>query len=268
MQLHALSRQTYPGEWELIVSDNGSTDETASIIRDHAIGNSINLTVVDSSEKKGAAYARNVGVACSQGEFLAFTDADDLVHDDWLAELVSVATLYDAVAGEIEIRRLNSAKTFSWRPLSTPGRSFTDPQFLPYFMGCNFGVWKSVLNEVGGFDEDFKPAGEDVELAWRIQRAGFTLGLQPKAIVSYRLRASLAETCRQLRHYGVSDSRLYAKFKEHGMQPMRGRELLALTFLILLQNPLLPTTLTRTNRGMWLARMSYVLGRVEGHFLT
>lgn len=268
IQLQALSRQTYRGEWELVVSDNGSTDETGLILRNHPFGDSVKFTVVDSSKKPGTAYARNRGVACSKGEFLAFTDADDLVHEDWLAELVSAATSYDAVAGEIEIERLNSAEAFTWRPLSTPGQSFTDPQFLPYFMGCNFGVWRSVLNEVGGFDEAFKPAGEDVELAWRIQKAGFTLGLQPKAIVSYRLRSSLTETCRQLRHYGVSDSRLYAKFREHGMRRMRGRELSALTFLVLLQNPLLPTVLTRTNRGMWLARMSYVLGRVQGYFLT
>jgi len=64
--------------WEVIVSNNGSTDETVAIVEQYQ-DKLPNLRIVDSSDQRGAAHARNVGALAAAGEALAFCDADDEV---------------------------------------------------------------------------------------------------------------------------------------------------------------------------------------------
>jgi len=76
-QLEALSRQTYSGEWELIICDNGSTDGTRG--RALAWQGALPLRIVDASAKKGVAHARNVGIEATRGAYVLICDADDVV---------------------------------------------------------------------------------------------------------------------------------------------------------------------------------------------
>src|SRR4051812_33344836 len=97
-QLRGLAGQTYAGEWEVVVADNGSTDSTRAIAElwrpelPH-------LRVVDAGASGGPAAARNRGAAAAEGEFLAFCDADDIVTPDWLASLVEAGLDHDIVTG-------------------------------------------------------------------------------------------------------------------------------------------------------------------------
>ncbi|MBI3963223.1 MAG: glycosyltransferase [Deinococcus sp.] len=74
--------QTYR-DFELIVVDDGSTDGTLALVRRQAMGKV--LTRLNG----GPAAARNTGLAEAQGEYLAFLDADDLWHPEWLAHTVA-----------------------------------------------------------------------------------------------------------------------------------------------------------------------------------
>jgi glycosyltransferase involved in cell wall biosynthesis len=77
-QLHALADQDYSGDFEVVVSDNGSTDGTRAHV--DRMSFPFPLRCVDSSQVRGVSHARNVGIAAARGEFLAITDHDDAVH--------------------------------------------------------------------------------------------------------------------------------------------------------------------------------------------
>ena len=82
-QLEALAKQVWVGNWEVVISDNGARDETLEIVEEFK-EKLPNLQVVDASNRKGAGYARNLGVSKARGDTILFCDADDEVAPGWL----------------------------------------------------------------------------------------------------------------------------------------------------------------------------------------
>jgi glycosyltransferase involved in cell wall biosynthesis len=219
-QLDALARQTYPGPWELLVVDNGSTDATVTIARD-ARARLPQLRVVDAGRVPGVSRARNAGIAAATGDFLVFADGDDLVADDWLARMADAAATCDFVAGVVDRAR------FTHGPGADPARARSSaripfPGFLPFAMGANFGVRARVVAEVGAFDETYAGGGEDPDFSWRVQLAGHEL-CEADAVTHYRERARLRDLARQFYRYGVSDPHLFREFRDRGMARPAGR---------------------------------------------
>ena len=85
-QLEALANQQWSKPWKIIISDNGSTDDSVTIV-EHYKEKLPNLRVVDVSDKSGRAHACNVGALAAAGEALAFCDADDEVAAGWVAAM-------------------------------------------------------------------------------------------------------------------------------------------------------------------------------------
>jgi glycosyltransferase involved in cell wall biosynthesis len=205
-QLEALAAQTYDGDWELIVVDNGSSDDTvARVLRwsDRIAG----LQVVRAAGRRGPAHARNVGIAAASSDLVLVCDADDRVTPGWIAALVEALTRHDAVAGAIAGSGSGSG--------APSGFGFG---FLPAFATCSAAFHKRAWNAVGGFDESL-PTCEDLDLAWRIQLAGFTLGQCPEAIVHYRGAATAGDEFRTWFRYGRYQPRLLARFRADGLRP-------------------------------------------------
>ncbi|HEY4573152.1 MAG TPA: glycosyltransferase family A protein, partial [Thermoanaerobaculia bacterium] len=86
VQLAALTRQSWPGGWEVIVADNGSTDGSREIVESYR-GRLPGLALVDASDRRGQAHARNLGAAAATGDALLFCDADDEVAPGWMEAL-------------------------------------------------------------------------------------------------------------------------------------------------------------------------------------
>src|SRR4051812_31222858 len=105
-QLAALAAQTYEGDWELVVVDNGCSDRTIEIARDWA-PRFPRLRIADATRRRGLNVARNAGAAAARGDFLAFCDADDVASPGWLAALASAAPEADVVGGRLEWETLN-----------------------------------------------------------------------------------------------------------------------------------------------------------------
>ncbi|MGA9869540.1 MAG: glycosyltransferase family A protein, partial [Rhodococcus sp. (in: high G+C Gram-positive bacteria)] len=141
VQLEALAAQDYAGDFEVVVSDNGSNDGT----REHVEGISSTLTLrcVDASRTRGVSHARNVGIDAARGEFLAIVDHDDAVHPGWLSALVRAAEEFDALGGPSEVDSLNSKEMASWRAVPPPEERF-DSIYLPWAKGNNFAMWRRV----------------------------------------------------------------------------------------------------------------------------
>src|SRR5436309_9736329 len=85
-QLEALVDQDFTGEWEVVVADNGSTDDSRDIVRRFA-DRLPDLRVLDASQAVGAAHARNVALREARGDVFVVTDADDVVDRGWVTAM-------------------------------------------------------------------------------------------------------------------------------------------------------------------------------------
>jgi len=181
---------------EIIVVDNQSHDDTAAIVR--AFGPAVVLT---SEARRGAAAARNRGIAEARGEIVAFTDADCVVDPEWLAELVT--GLRDPAVGIAggRIRALRPCTRIAELGEDIHDHAQAMQSTPPYAISMNWASPKRVLDEVGRFDEAFL-RGQDVDLTYRIMRAGHRLAYVDRAVVYHRNRATLVALLREARMHG------------------------------------------------------------------
>ncbi|WP_285596790.1 glycosyltransferase family A protein [Kineosporia sp. NBRC 101731] len=212
LQLEALTRQSYRGPWEVIISDNGSTDESRAIaerFRDRLPG----FRIIDSSDQPGAGPARNAAAAVARHDYLAFCDADDEVTPTWLEALGAALAENTFIAGRFEPCKLNSARAYRSRPLQQSSGLQESPfgPDLPHAGAGNMAVRRDVFEAVGGFDAEVETL-EDTDLCWRIQLAGSPLVFVPQAIVHVRLRSSATSVWRQGRAYGRAAALLETRY--------------------------------------------------------
>lgn len=261
-QLDSLVKQTYTGPVEVIVADNGSDDGLPEHLLEYGQRDLLNLRRVDAGTARGASFARNVGAAASQGEFLAFCDADDLVHPEWIATLVEHAQENDIVGTAIETESVNSGKALDWTP-TTPPEQQGKTNFLPFAIGASLGCWKSVYMDVGGMSRDLV-ASEDVEFCWRAQLKGYSLGFVPTQLVAYRLRSRLVPLMKQSYNLGYGFAQLQGIYRSDGCPPVHLRRAMRWWALLVLGNPLVPRFITRISRGQWLRAVAAHVGEVSG----
>jgi glycosyltransferase involved in cell wall biosynthesis len=256
-QLRALDAQTYRGEWEIVVADNGSTDRTVAVATtwNHP---GVELRVIDASQRPGSSWARNRGAEDARGDFLMFCDADDAVVPGWLDAVAVAARDYDAVTGPQDASEINAPEIIDWR---TPrARRLPVADFLPYAPSCNLGVWADVYKRSGGFDERY-PQAHDVEWSWRAQLAGFTLGFATDAVVHYRYRDTVRGVARQAYLSGLDSARLYHDYRSRGMRRRRlGSSLRVWAWLVVR----LPYLTVHERRGIWVRRAGEAWGRLRG----
>lgn len=207
-QLKALADQAYDIDVELVISDNGSTDNTVEICKRFADSFS-RFIIVDSSDRAGVCYARNIGALASSGGFLVFCDHDDVVRPGYLAAMSRGLSSYHAVGG-VAISE-GSAGELAKFEVRSPLRLVMG--YLPSATGAALGVRRSVFTAVQGFDMSFQKGADETDFCWRVQRAGFTLGGVPDAVVDYRQRDNLTDAARQFFHYGRTHVQLWAKYR-------------------------------------------------------
>jgi peptidoglycan/xylan/chitin deacetylase (PgdA/CDA1 family)/GT2 family glycosyltransferase len=171
--LQSIKRQDYAAEYEVIVVDNASTDNTAQIARDWG------AQVVYES-KRSPACARQKGAEVATGKIIAFIDADTRAPAHWLSTIVW------RFLCEPEMVALSGPYAYSDAGKFTRISSYvgnflniiTDQLFRKVFRkggaiwGCNFAVRRSAFWQVGGFDTNIKFYGEEYELSLRLRKAG------------------------------------------------------------------------------------------------
>ncbi len=212
VQLEALSRQDCPVPWNVVISNNRSTDRSVAIARSFA-GRLPGLKIIDAFDRAGAGYARNIAAQATSAPLLAFCDADDEAAPDWLPTMVAALQQHTFVAGRFESRRLNDARTLRSRPLQQD-TALQDSPFgpgLPHAGAGNLGVHRDLFLSVGGFDPLVSYL-EDTDLCWRIQLAGARLVFQPAAVMHVRLRSSLSTMFGQGRAYGAASALLEKRY--------------------------------------------------------
>jgi glycosyltransferase involved in cell wall biosynthesis len=221
-QLAALCRQDVPFPWEILLCDNGSTDGTVAVVREWQ-DQLPQLRLLDASARRGPGAARNVGAAAASSPLLLFCDADDVVADDWLREMHGALRKEKFVTGNSRRPELNSRPGAPMYFDFSTYRMYVFPQ-LPGAGAGNMGVHKAVFDEVGGFDDSLR-TGEDLDLCWRLQLAGYRLSIHRAAIVHVSNREGLGASFRQAYGYGVGDKRLRHKYARvipafEGVEPL------------------------------------------------
>lgn len=220
-QLEALVAQSYDGPWEIVVADNGSTDDSADRVRAWS-ARSDRIRLVEASDEQGAHYARNRAIEDSDGELVLFCDADDVVRPGWIAAMVEALSHHDLVGGRLVIDRINPEPARTWSgpgPLSTTA---TDDGVrrhrggVDFAVAANLGTHRRVTDAIGGWRGDYDGC-EDVDFSLRAQLAGFTIGSAPDAMVDYRVRSDLRSLARNFYFYGKGA----ARFARHELAAQR-----------------------------------------------
>src|SRR3989441_5569230 len=207
--LEGLARLAYP-DYEVIVVDDGSTDATAAIAQEYDCH-------LIRTANRGLANARNTGLKAATGEIVAYIDDDAYPDPHWLTYLAAtfMSTSYAGVGGP------NLAPPGDG-PIAecvarAPGRPvhvlLTDRE-AEHIPGCNMAFRKSCLEEINGFDPQFRAAGDDVDVCWRLQERGWTLAFHPAAMVWHHHRKSLRAYWKQQIGYGRAEAMLERKWPE------------------------------------------------------
>jgi glycosyltransferase involved in cell wall biosynthesis len=206
----ALAQQAFDGGFEVLVSDNGSTDGSIAVA--HEFDDRLHLRVLNASEQRGQTYARNVGAAASSGDSLVFLDQDDVIGPGYLSAMVGALGEHELVAARVDTERLNEGWVASTRELAQSTRL---PQAtLPWAYGCALGIRRALFEQLGGFDTGLYVAAEDVDLCWRAAKLGVELAFVSDAVLSYRFPDTYRGLFRQGRRYGIGQIEVNRK---HGV---------------------------------------------------
>ena len=189
--------------FETIVVDNGSSDGSADLAE-----REFGARVIRNRENRGFCAANNQGIAAAHGAFIALLNNDAEAEPDWLAEL------HRACSREPEIG-MAASKVLVWENpkiidkaghLIFPdgqnrGRGtgaldkgqFDREEEVLWPDGCAAMYRRSMLDEIGGFDEDFFAYGDDAELGLRARIAGWRCWYTPRAIVRHHRGATMGK---------------------------------------------------------------------------
>jgi glycosyltransferase involved in cell wall biosynthesis len=207
--LAGISKLNYP-DYEVIVVNDGSTDATLEIAR------GFNVRLIN-TENRGLSAARNTGMDAATGDIIAYTDDDAYPDPDWLTFLATALVRSDCAAiGGPNISPYNDneiAKCVANAP-GGPLHVLLDDELAEHIPGCNMAYWRERLVAINGFDPQFRVAGDDVDVCWRIQAQGWTLGFCAAAVVWHHRRPSIRAYVKQQRGYAHAEAMLLAKWPD------------------------------------------------------
>lgn len=166
----SLSQKVY----EVLVVDDGSTDDTPKIVRDF-MKKYKNIRYFR-QEHKGLSAGRNLGISKARGKIVAFTDDDCIPDRAWLENLLKAFRKESNIVGvEGKVITDSPAPLFSSAPMNLKGKNFT---------GCNSAYKKAILKEIGGYDKRFFAIRDDSDIAFRVMSQG-KIVFAPEAVVRH-----------------------------------------------------------------------------------
>ena len=202
--LTSLKEINYPS-YEVILVDDGSTDNTQEIAASH------NWVKNVRQENKGLSFARNVGAHASCGDVIVYTDSDCMADPDWLYYLMGTLLSgdYAGVGGpNISPPAENWVQACVSAAPGGPNHVLLTDVVAEHIPGCNMAFHRWAFDQVGGFDPEYRKAGDDVDFCWRLQQSGGVIAFSPAAIVWHYRRFTLQAFRKQQQGYGEAESML------------------------------------------------------------
>ena len=202
-----LTRLDYP-DYEVIVVDDGSTDATARIASEFEVR-------LIRTENRGLSRARNTGLAAARGEIVAYLDDDAFPDQHWLRYLALKFARSEHVAvGGPNLAPPDDgavADCVANAP-GNPTHILIDDDLAEHIPGCNMAFRKRALEAIGGFDPRFRATADDVDVCWRLQDRGWTVGFSPIALVWHHRRNTTWRYLKQQFGYGRGEALLEQKW--------------------------------------------------------
>jgi len=205
--LESLAKLNYP-DYEVIVVNDGSTDGSLAIAERYGYCRII------SQPNKGLSVARNVGAEAATGEIVAYTDSDCVADPDWLSYLIAKMEAADLSAcGGPNFPPPEESLVPAAVAVSPGGPTHVllADDIAEHIAGCNMAFRREALLRLGGFDPIYRAAGDDVDICWRFQDAGYTIGFSPAAVVWHFRRNTVKAYLGQQRGYGKAEALVYSK---------------------------------------------------------
>lgn len=218
IQLSAIARQVTGYTWEVLIADNGSRDRTVAVADSYRDRISA-LRIVDATQTRGAAYARNAGANAAMGQSILFCDADDEMGEGYIEAMGLALERERFVACRYDFAKLNRSWLAAARGAAKDGQSdglaggYCHPT-LPYAGAGGLGVAKAVHCAVDGFDMGLKAmAGqEDTDYCIRIPLGGTRLVFVPDAVMHVRFRDTVTGVFRQAWAWAESGAHVQRRY--------------------------------------------------------
>jgi glycosyltransferase involved in cell wall biosynthesis len=221
--LESVRLLTFNRPWELILVDNGSTDETAAVVSEFI--ETANVRAIYLFEpRRGKSTGLNTALEAASGNILAFTDDDcypapDFLHQIWSAfDDPSVGyiggriTLHDPADYPITIYESMTPRTF-------PARSFVSAGCI---QGANMAFRRRVLVDIGGFDPLFGPGtplvAEEIDVAGRASAMGWKGEYHPEVVVRHHHGRKAADVAALWKSYAMGRGAYHMKLLLKGHQ--------------------------------------------------
>ena len=215
--LTALDHQDYRGGVEVLVVDNGSTEDIAAVTGRHP------GVLLLREPRPGSYAARNLALTVATGEVLAFTDGDCRPSPGWLTAAVaalSAEPAADMVGGRVDVTYHHGAPR-SASELFEAVHGFPQERYLTdqhYAVTANMVTWRRVVQRVGPFDAALASRG-DANWGQRVAAAGGRQRYAPDAVVLHPARATWAESWEKWRRVArgrvVNDLRAGLRSRRH-----------------------------------------------------
>ena len=199
--LKSLLYMDYPQDrMEILVIDNGSTDNTSTLVSQYPVQ-------CYHEHREGLSYARNLGISSSTHNYIGFIDSDCMASRSWIKEIMK-SFCNDETAlslGEVvtfpsknQIENYTAIRKSKWQT-----RNMKYPE-CPWFLSNCVVFKKEVFDEVGFYDTRFAGMGcEDIDFSWRFFSSGkYGFKFQPRAVLFHKHRSSLGGLFKQYYRYG------------------------------------------------------------------
>ncbi|MEO1342193.1 MAG: glycosyltransferase [Cyanobacteria bacterium J06635_13] len=189
--IESVIRQSFP-DWELIVVDDGSTDNTVSVVEDFCTKDS-RIRLI-SQPNSGVSIARNSGAEKAKGELISFLDSDDMWLEDKLIVHVDYMQRHPKAGISYALVEAISPEGCPSGKVANNHLSCEDPHYLfyknPTITPSNIVVRRKLFLKLGGFDESLVYT-EDKEILFRLLcNSEFTVEQIDKILVRYRVHGS------------------------------------------------------------------------------
>lgn len=205
--LQSLTRQNLNQPFEVVVVDNGSDDGSPEmILKEYMKSTRFRMQLIRNPDNRGFCTANNQGFAASDTEFVALLNNDAEAEPDWLENLLAgfegrpdVGMAASKILVYEDPRRIDKAGHLIYLDGQNRGRGsgeldqgqYDRAEEILWPDGCAAMYRRAMLDEIGGFDEDFFAYADDAELGLRAQIAGWKCVYVPNAVVRHHRGATL-----------------------------------------------------------------------------